>query len=236
VRCPANAVRSALLALAACSVLALSAAAAGSCGPVELVRDRWGTPHVFARTDAGAMYGLGYATAEDRGFQMHYALRIIQGRLAEVVGDVKKTRRDETAVQSDRKMRTFGFYRAAREVVQNLDEETLGLLQAYCDGVNRRFEEAPGDRHPLAGRRGLHAVGPAGRRRPRPLAAAAGSQRTARKPLADRELHGLGPGAAQPRAARPGGDREDRRKQRGAFAVGGRFKGHRETPRPPAAA
>ena len=44
---------------------------------------------------------------------MHYTLRIIHGRLAEVVGDVKKARRNETAVQNDRKMRTFGFYRAA---------------------------------------------------------------------------------------------------------------------------
>ena len=47
---------------------------------VELIRDRWGTPHVFADTDTGAMYGLGYAAADDRGFQMHYFLRIIQGQ------------------------------------------------------------------------------------------------------------------------------------------------------------
>ena len=31
---------------------------------IELIRDHWGTPHVFATTDAGAFYGLGYATAE----------------------------------------------------------------------------------------------------------------------------------------------------------------------------
>ena len=61
------------------------ALAADDRGKVELVRDRWGVPHVFAETDAGAMYGLGYATAEDRGFQMHYSLRIVQGRLAEPI-------------------------------------------------------------------------------------------------------------------------------------------------------
>ncbi len=59
----------------------------GPYGKVELARDTWGVPHIFAETDAGAMYGLGYATAQDRGFQMHYTLRIIQGRLAEVIGD-----------------------------------------------------------------------------------------------------------------------------------------------------
>ena len=49
-------------------------------GRVEVVRDEWDIPHIFAETDAGALYGLGYATAQDRGFQMHYQLRTIQGR------------------------------------------------------------------------------------------------------------------------------------------------------------
>ena len=49
---------------------------------IELMRDTWGVPHIFSDTDAGAMYGLGYAVAEDRAFQMYYNLRIIQGRLA----------------------------------------------------------------------------------------------------------------------------------------------------------
>lgn len=50
-------------------------------GGIELLRDEWGIPHVFAETDEGALYGLGYATAQDRAFQMYYNLRIIQGRL-----------------------------------------------------------------------------------------------------------------------------------------------------------
>ena len=63
---------------------------------VEILRDPWGIPHVFADTDAGAFYGLGYATAEDRAFQMTYSLRIIQGRLAEVIGDVRQINRNDT--------------------------------------------------------------------------------------------------------------------------------------------
>ena len=58
-------------------------------GKVELLRDKWGVPHVFADSDAGAMYGSCYAAAEDRAFQMYYNLRIIQGRLAELIGDEK---------------------------------------------------------------------------------------------------------------------------------------------------
>ncbi|MHC4399882.1 MAG: penicillin acylase family protein [Planctomycetota bacterium] len=131
------------------------ASAAESYGKVELIRDQWGVPHVLAETDAGAMYGLGYATAEDRGFQMHYNLRIIQGRLAEVVGEVKKLRRDDTSIQNDRKMRTFGFYRAAKQVAESLDDQTLALLEAYSRGVNDYFEKNRQKRNPTFDEVGL---------------------------------------------------------------------------------
>ena len=124
-------------------------------GKVELLRDPWGVPHVFAETDGGALYGLGYAAAQDRGFQMHYSLRLIQGRAAEVIGDVKKTRRNETAVQNDRKMRTFGFARAADRVAERLDAESISLLDAYCDGVNEYFRANRDKLHPMFAKTGL---------------------------------------------------------------------------------
>lgn len=108
---------------------------------VTIVRDQWGIPHIKATTDTGAMYGLGYATAEDRGVQMTLSLRMIQGRAAEVLGDVKKTSRNETTIDHDRKMRTFGYYRAAQRTAGELDAGTLELLEAYCAGVNAAFTE-----------------------------------------------------------------------------------------------
>lgn len=41
-------------------------AAAARAETVEIIRDAWGVPHIFAATPAGAAYGLGYAQAEDR--------------------------------------------------------------------------------------------------------------------------------------------------------------------------
>ena len=35
-----------------------------------MIRDRWGVPHVFARTDEDAYYALGYVHAQDRLFQL----------------------------------------------------------------------------------------------------------------------------------------------------------------------
>ena len=104
-------------------------------GKIELVRDEWGVPNVFSDTDAGAMYGLGYAAAEDRAFQMYYRLRIVQGRMAEVVGNLHRTK-GGTALENDIKWRTVGFYDAAKKLVPNLDEDTVKLLEAYSEGVN----------------------------------------------------------------------------------------------------
>lgn len=110
---------------------------------IEILRDPWGVPHVFAETDADAFRGLGYATAEDRALQMTYALRLVQGRLAEVVGEVRHRQRNQTSLDHDRRLRTFGFHRAARRVTDRLDPESRALLDAYADGVNTWFREHP---------------------------------------------------------------------------------------------
>lgn len=130
-----------------------------SYGKVELLRDPWGVPHVFSDTDAGAMYGLGWAVAEDRGFQMYYSLRIIQGRLAELLGDRPPAprkegdrpsqRKEESALGHDKKMRTFGWYRAAKALAPRLDADTLGLLEAYSQGINDYFAQHRRELHPL---------------------------------------------------------------------------------------
>jgi penicillin amidase len=123
----------------------LFAAPDESFGTIELVRDEYGIPHIFSDTDAGAFYGLGYATAQDRAFHMYFSLRTIQGRLAEVLGDVKKVSRDETALEHDIMMRSVGFYRKAQEVANNLDQESQALLQAYSDGVNDYIKQHKDD-------------------------------------------------------------------------------------------
>ncbi|MFH1738086.1 MAG: penicillin acylase family protein [bacterium] len=127
-------------------VAEVEAKPADSFGSIEILRDRWGVPHVFSDTDEGAMYGLGYACAEDRAFQMVYSLRLMQGRLAETIGDVPQLNRGKgTTLDSDKKMRILGFYRAATKLVANLDTETVKLLEAYCDGVNDYVAEHPDD-------------------------------------------------------------------------------------------
>lgn len=101
---------------------------------VEIVRDTWGIPHVFAETDEGAMFGLGFACAQDRMLQMEYSRRIVQGRIAEMLGIVGAP--GKTTLDSDIKNREMGTYAFLETVVDHLDADTQRLLQAYADGVN----------------------------------------------------------------------------------------------------
>lgn len=124
-------------------------------GTVKLMRDRWGIANVFADTDAGALYGLGWAAAEDRAFQMYLHARNMQGRSAEVRGLVTSERNGATTVEMDRRNRIIGFFRRAQTIAANLDEETRVLLNAYCAGVNAFMRQHPDRRSPMFEKTGL---------------------------------------------------------------------------------
>ena len=108
--------------------------------PVEIVRDRWGVPHIFAGDEHDLAFGLGFAHAQDRLWQMDFYRRLFSGTLAEVVG--------EPGVQMDRLMRRFGLRRFAGSQLSQIDAETMAGLEAYVAGVNT-FMESVGGRLPL---------------------------------------------------------------------------------------
>src|ERR1700686_1681848 len=58
----------------------------GLAAPVQVLRDRYGVPHILAGSFPDASFALGYAHAQDRFWQMEPARRFIQGRLAELFG------------------------------------------------------------------------------------------------------------------------------------------------------
>ncbi|ARE82178.1 penicillin acylase 2 [Roseovarius mucosus] len=105
----------------------------GITAPVEIVRDNANVPHILGQTDADSFFGLGYAHAQDRLWQMMTMRRTVQGRLSEVFG----TR----TVKIDSTMRRFDLYTLARQSVAVQDAETLAALKAYSDGVNARLNE-----------------------------------------------------------------------------------------------
>ena len=99
--------------------------------PVEVYRDSWGIPHIYAQTQQDLFFAQGFVHAQDRLWQMDFNRRMVRGRLSEILGDV--------ALPLDRWMRTLGMYRPVEHEYQLLSEDTRQLLQAYAEGVNARL-------------------------------------------------------------------------------------------------
>src|SRR5438067_4923662 len=100
----------------------------GISAPIDIVRDADAIPHVFASTKLDALYGLGFAHAQDRLWQMEFQRRIGFGRLSEVLGPA--------AIVQDRFLRTIGFGRAARAAWAAMPTEATRQVNAYVAGIN----------------------------------------------------------------------------------------------------
>ncbi len=101
--------------------------------PLEIVRDHANVPHVFAASDRDAYFGLGFAHAQDRLWQMMTLRRTAQGRLSELFG--------ERTAQIDVLLRRLDIYNLAVRSLPEQDAYTLAALDAYADGVNAWLEQ-----------------------------------------------------------------------------------------------
>lgn len=90
-------------------------------------RDAWGIPHIDARTEDDAWFGLGFCHGQDRAFQLEFVLRIVRGTLAELVG--------KPGLALDRLSRRIGFIHAARRQWGVLSAEVRAMLEAYTRGA-----------------------------------------------------------------------------------------------------
>ncbi|NOD91658.1 penicillin acylase family protein [Ruegeria sp. HKCCD4884] len=105
----------------------------GLTAPVEIVRDTANVPHILGQTDPDVFFGLGYAHAQDRLWQMTVMRRTAQGRLSEVFG----TR----TLRIDKLLRRLDLYGLAHRSVEVQDDYTKAALRAYAAGVNARLTE-----------------------------------------------------------------------------------------------
>ncbi len=96
---------------------------------VRILRDSWGVPHVFGRTDPDVAYGLAWAHAEDDFQTIQGALLAARGRLATVLG--RGGAPNDYMVQL---LRVQEVVDAGYE--RDLDPETRALCEAYADGIN----------------------------------------------------------------------------------------------------
>ncbi|MBM4422393.1 MAG: penicillin acylase family protein [Chloroflexi bacterium] len=105
---------------------------------VNIYRDDWGVPHIYAESTHDLLFAQGYVHAQDRFWQMDFWRHIGSGRLSEIFG--------EATLGTDRFIRALGWNRAAAQDEAALDEPTRQALQWYADGVNAYLatNKAPG--------------------------------------------------------------------------------------------
>src|SRR6056297_2055875 len=93
--------------------------------------DSLGIPHIYGNDETAVSFGLGYMHARDRYFQMEFTTRLVEGKLAEILG--------ERGVAADKFWRFYDFTKLARQTLNDYklsNPRFYEYLKAYSNGVN----------------------------------------------------------------------------------------------------
>ena len=105
---------------------------AGLSQKTTVLYDKYGIPHIKAQNARDAYFAFGYVHAQDRLFQMVMLRRVVQGRLAEILG--------KGMVKTDEYMRVLQLnkmaQRSAERFMKEADEPVKQDVLAYVDGIN----------------------------------------------------------------------------------------------------
>lgn len=113
---------------------------------VEIVRDGFGVPHIFGKTDADVSYGLAMAHADDDFANIEEVVAAVRGRAGAITG--------EPGAQIDFARGLLQPNEAAARTYTTLSVETRAVIEGYARGLN-----AWAKAHPSAPRvRGLFPV------------------------------------------------------------------------------
>lgn len=102
---------------------------------VTIIRDNWGTPHIYGKTDADAVFGLLYAQCEENFFKVEENNLEMMGRLSEVYG--------ESQLYNDLQMKLIYDTAAAIADYKRSPLWLKKLLDAAADGVNYYLYKHP---------------------------------------------------------------------------------------------
>ena len=109
---------------------------------VEVFRDEYGVPHIYADNAEDLFQAQGFVHAQDRFYEMDIRRHITAGRLSELFG--------ASQVETDTFIRTLGWRRVAEQELGLLSASTRRYLDAYAAGVNA-YLRSRSSRRPLAG-------------------------------------------------------------------------------------
>ena len=102
---------------------------------VTIIRDNWGVPHIYGKTDADAVFGVMYAQAEDdfNRVEVNYMNAMVLLAQAEVESEIYRDLRMRLFIQEDEMKR---LYCESPEWLKK-------LMTAYADGLNYYLYKNP---------------------------------------------------------------------------------------------
>jgi len=111
---------------------------------VTIIRDNWGIPHIYGKSDADAVFGLLYAQCEDdfKRVELNYIEKL--GRLAEIKG--------ESEIYNDLLIRLVIDSAAAVKDYNNAPGWLKKLCNAFADGINYYLYKNPATKPALLNR------------------------------------------------------------------------------------
>ena len=104
--------------------------------PVEVYRDAYGVPHIYAENELDLYRVTGYLMAQDRLWQMDLIRRATSGRLSEILG--------KDMIGADQLFRSLRIEEKSRLVAEKTDPFILSCIEAYADGINQYITQNSG--------------------------------------------------------------------------------------------
>lgn len=101
---------------------------AGLNNSVEVIRDEWGVPHIYADNAHDLFFAQGYTHAQERFWQMDFWRHIGSARLSEMFGS--------SQIDTDKFLRSLGFVQLAEQELAEMPEDSREILEWYAEGVN----------------------------------------------------------------------------------------------------
>src|ERR1700758_3306159 len=95
---------------------------------VEVLRDRWGVAHIYAKNQHDLFLAQGFVAAQARLFQMELWKRSGQGRLAEILGP--------SALLRDVNARLLRYRGDMKAEYESYSPDTREILEAFTSGIN----------------------------------------------------------------------------------------------------
>jgi penicillin amidase len=108
--------------------------------PVEVLRDRWGVPHIYAQNQHDLFFAQGFVAAQDRLFQIDLWRRTAVGQTAAVLGP--------QAIEADRFALLVKYRGDMQAEWQSYGPDAKQILTHFTDGINAYIDHL-GERLPI---------------------------------------------------------------------------------------